>query len=327
MVRLYKIKMTAQNIKTEISEVLADMANFFKNGYIFVQENPNILFVCLILAIIPATFWLWIYYRKVTMDEGHRKLMVRTFLVGMLAVLPVFAFDYLMVRYFDFNLSYFIVEHKVGSAFHFVFLGFIVIGVIEEISKAFVVKEVDYNRREFNRIIDGIEFAAAAALGFAFAENVIYFASSFEMFYVDSTAFIQIVLVRSMASMLAHTLFSGIFGYYYGKAKFCGVPTPKHRKFVWHFHFHKAAIVRYNRLKHIMQGKNLHFHKDFRNKLREEELIAEGLLIAVVLHALYDFFLGIHMSYLIIPLLIIEYSIIAHEFHVHRNLVEYSYEC
>jgi RsiW-degrading membrane proteinase PrsW (M82 family) len=130
----------------------------------------------------------------------------------------------------------------------------------------------------------------------------------------------KVVVVRSLGSMFAHTIFAGIFGYYYGKAKFVGLPTPKDERQLFKVHFHRALRVRYHRYKQLLVGQNIHVHKNFRNKLHEDELIAEGLLIAASLHAIYDFLLAFEKGYWIIPLIFIEYSIIVHEMHIHRNV-------
>lgn len=300
--------------------MLSDFFHWLQELLAFIRLNPALLMILGVLALGPAIFWGWLYYRKIKMDNAHRRLMVRTFIIGTLSVLPVMGISYLMKRWFDFDLNFFIQKSTATRAFSFAIVGFMIIGVLEEYSKMLVVREVDYKQKAFNRIADGIEFGVAAALGFAFTENIVYFFQALDLFAINDISFISIVVVRSLGSMFAHTVFSGIFGYYYGKAKFVGLPTPKDERQMFKFHFHRALRVRYHRYKHLLMGHNIHGQKDFQGQLHEDELIAEGLLIAASLHAIYDLLLAYQKGHWIIPLVFLEYLIIVHEMHIHRNV-------
>lgn len=63
-------------------------------------------------------------------------------------------------------------------------------------------------RRELDGPLDGFIYAAVIGAGFAFTENVIYFASS------GSTGvdFVWLLVVRCILSPFAHALFTGVFG-------------------------------------------------------------------------------------------------------------------
>lgn len=63
---------------------------------------------------------------------------------------------------------------------------------------------------EFDEHSDGIVFAAAAALGFAFVENIFYFATSSPITW----------LTRSLMAVPAHVLFAVFWGEALGRAKF-----------------------------------------------------------------------------------------------------------
>lgn len=203
-----------------------------------------------------------------------------------------------------------------------VFIGISAMAFIEEYAKHWIVKEVDWNKKDFNRIIDGVEFSVAAALGFAFVENIVYFYLIKDAFPASNFPILALML-RATISTTAHVLFSGIFGYYYGKAKFVGHTRKMHDTHVrklHHFHIGKAIKVRWHRFTHFFQGKNVHQHMV--DVFHQDELIAEGLLIATVLHTLFNFTLTLGFGYLVVPLLALEYAMIAHEFHVDKNFVK-----
>lgn len=63
-------------------------------------------------------------------------------------------------------------------------------------------------RREFNGPLDGFIYGAVVGAGFAFTENIVYFASS------GSTGidFVWLLVVRCILSPFAHVLFTGMIG-------------------------------------------------------------------------------------------------------------------
>ncbi len=87
--------------------------------------------------------------------------------------------------------------------------------------KLWVVKTRVFKNKHFDEVMDGITYTIIASMGFATFENI---------FYVVGGGF-GIAIVRALISVPAHALFSGIMGYYIGKAKFA---TPgKSRNLIW----------------------------------------------------------------------------------------------
>lgn len=300
------------------TDLTGDFQTWSREIVQWMASNPSILLICLVLGAAPAAFWGWMWYRKIEMDDDHRRLMYRTFFLGMFAIFPVYIINYTTSQLLNFDLIDFIKTQSVAGSTILIFLGYVLIGVYEEYSKFFIVREVDYKQRAFNRIVDGIEFAIAAALGFAFMENMLYFISALREMPVSSKEFSSIIIFRSLGSMLAHTLFSGIFGYYYGQAKFVGIPVAEHGESLSVYNLYNGVRVRALRLKQLLKGEQ--FHRSLQLKLKEEELIAEGLFIAVMLHGIYNYLINIDQTIFIVPLIVMEYAIIVHELHVHRNL-------
>ena len=291
---------------------------------VWIGDNPRLFLLFFFLALIPAIFWLWLFVRKNHMDKMHKKYMIYTFIVGMLTVLPVFLIDSAATELFNINLNSSLFYNAVKTPWLGRLLYFIVVvGMMEEYSKHIAVKEVDYKKSFFNRITDGIEFSVAAALGFAFIENIIYFNQAWDLL-ATKQEFMGVVTVRSVGSMLAHALFSGIFGYYYGRAKFIDDTIRKDRSQHFHMHLFSGVKTRFYRIKHTLSGS--HIMIELGHTLRRDEIIGEGLLIAMLLHGFYNYFLDINHTYLIVPLIFGEFLFIWHELEVTENYAPHNLE-
>ncbi len=156
------------------------------------------------LALTPAAFWMWWYYRKDMYDKEPMRLVALVFVLAtplsVLCGLLEYSIDGGGEARFSTNFGLF-------SAILF-YIG--IVGVFEEIAKLFVVYTLAYRRAEFNEPMDGIVYSAAAALGFATLENIFYI--------IDEGPFI--ILLRGPLSTLGHILFSGLWGAALGLAKF-----------------------------------------------------------------------------------------------------------
>jgi RsiW-degrading membrane proteinase PrsW (M82 family) len=81
---------------------------------------------------------------------------------------------------------------------------------LEEFFKWFIIFAFIYRHVEFDDPYDGILYGAAASLGFATLENILYLLT----FGID-TAF-----MRALLPVSSHALFGVVMGYYFGKSKF-----------------------------------------------------------------------------------------------------------
>ena len=147
----------------------------------------------LLLAVAPGVFWLWFFWRKDTYEREPAGYLVKTFLLGIAAVLPVLPVEYL----FTVNL---------------VVLNMMVVGIIEETAKFMAVYLYMYRKKEFNEVMDGIIYSAAASLGFASLENLFYI-----IVYGPS-----VIVGRAVLSTLGHVLFASFWGYSLGMKKMTG---------------------------------------------------------------------------------------------------------
>lgn len=135
--------------------------------------------VALIAA--PALLWFWVFSRF----DGHpepRGLLLKIFAWGMLMLVPAALFE------------------RTLSAWPLATL--LLVGPIEELAK-FVAASSAARNREFDEPIDGLIYAAVAALGFATLENVLYVMNGG----------LGVLLLRGPVTTFSHVLFAIPWGY------------------------------------------------------------------------------------------------------------------
>ncbi len=152
------------------------------------------------IALAPGIFWVWFFYKKDKYEPEPKKIIIFTFLLGVLATIPAGLIN-----------SMFVPESLENAGLFLIFFAaFIVVGPVEEISKYLAIRVYALRSKEFNEPIDAMVYSITAALGFATFENFLYISQ-----YGPS-----LILMRAVTGCLGHAGFSGIFGYYLGKAKF-----------------------------------------------------------------------------------------------------------
>jgi RsiW-degrading membrane proteinase PrsW (M82 family) len=153
----------------------------------------NILIIVLV-AVAPCAFWLWMIYIWDKCRPKQRSWLIRTFFFGLGTAIPVAIIESLL---YPGSLSG---SLSLSTA---AYAAFVVAGITEESGKFLVVRLGVYRTPYFNEPEDGLLYSAAAALGFASMENVIYLLNFG----------LQVILARALFSNLAHVLFSSMWGY------------------------------------------------------------------------------------------------------------------
>ena len=161
------------------------------------------------LGIAPALFWLWYFYRKDKLEPEPKNLIIRAFLLGMLAVIPAAALELAINAFLPFLDTTDIFPLAIGM--------FLVVGPVEEIAKFLTVRTTIYRHPEFDEVMDGVVYAASTALGFAALENVVYIVTEFREEGLGGG--LRIAAVRAILSTPAHVAFSATWGYYLGLYK------------------------------------------------------------------------------------------------------------
>ncbi len=155
----------------------------------------------LALSLIPCVLWLLWFWFQDWYDREPLRTILWTFLLGAVATLPALVFNtagaLMLSGLFGSNLA---------SEWLILFL---VVGPVEEAVKLWAVMSYAYRRPEFDEPVDGVIYGAAAALGFAAAENVLYL-SRFGR---------EIFIVRGILSNPGHALFAAFWGLALSQAK------------------------------------------------------------------------------------------------------------
>ena len=151
--------------------------------------------VSTVLSLAFGFFWLWWYYRQDIFDKEPKRFVILIFVLSM----PLSVLSGLLEYTLDQGSNLY--SEKSGFLVAALFyLG--VVAVIEELAKFFVVFTVAYPNKAFNEPMDGIVYAAAAAVGFASFENVFYVLNKGPL----------VLLLRGPFSTLGHVLFSALWG-------------------------------------------------------------------------------------------------------------------
>lgn len=218
-------------------------------------------------SFIPSLFWLFCYYFYFPRLTTPKLFLGVLFFWGMVAagaallihqnilrLFPGFVYDT-----FQNYLSGFASTNFVEMLVLFLLMFFLV-APIEELLKFFVIDTAIRIKPSFlDQIIDGIKFGVVVGLGFAAIENLVYFYRP--LLSGDSTFFLKLFLTRFLISTLAHSLYTGIMGYYIGLSRL--------------YRLHSGHFIR------------------------------KGLIIAIAMHGVFNFFLLINLGFFSIGVLVV----------------------
>ena len=150
-----------------------------------------------ILAIAPGIFWLWFFIRGRSYRPNPRRLLAFAFFLGMLFVPPAAVLEFVLLGDVDLDRL-----GEMGLASVAAMMLFVV-GPVEEASKFLAVRLGPYRSLYFDEPSDGLEYAAAASLGFASLENLVYILSFGP----------AVMIVRAPISTLGHVIWGSFWGY------------------------------------------------------------------------------------------------------------------
>ncbi|MBD3330152.1 PrsW family intramembrane metalloprotease [Candidatus Peregrinibacteria bacterium] len=267
------------------------------------------IFGSILLAFVPVVIWGTIFYRK---NPRDKKLIALTFIVGALAVFPILLYK-ISWQFLPWLNAFRVADIYKDDIIGFtnlivlplsVVITFMIVGLIEEIMKLLSVKIIDDD--EILSVDDAIEFFIVAALGFSFTENILYF---YNIWLAEGPYNLLLpFLFRSAFSTFAHLLFSGILGYYYGVA-----------------HFARPILQR--ELREKRKHWTVLLHKLFnlrKEKLFHQEKLLEGLIISIGLHAIFNIFLEMNLSFMMGPFLMGGYLALNYLFAMKENHKNYA---
>ena len=153
----------------------------------------------LALALAPSLLLLWWAYRRDSIKKESIRLLLLTFSLGLLAVIPALVLGILVDAFRDFFHGY----------ARIVYQAFIVAALVEEGVKFVLLEGLVRRQSQFDEVTDGLVYGMAASLGFAFLENVLY---------VGGPS--QVLLLRAVTAVPLHAGCGALIGYYVGRAAF-----------------------------------------------------------------------------------------------------------
>jgi len=163
------------------------------------------LLIGLFLAIVPAAIWLVAFYRLDHLEPEPKHYVLGVFVLG--GILAA-AIGQPLIREL-FQVQNWIYDSTVAGILGSIFI----VGFIEEFLKYAGIRYTVYHSPEFDERVDGIIYGAAIGLGYATVLNITYI---LDHNGVDlGVGAIQVAVVA-----LAHASFSGVIGYFLGRAKF-----------------------------------------------------------------------------------------------------------
>lgn len=170
----------------------------------FVMPMLPLLAVYILAAVLPAALLLRYIYRQDTVEKEPPGLLVTLLFLGVAAALASGILERLARTVLNMLVD-------PGSPAYTVLLAFLVVALVEEGSKFYLLKERTWNHPAFNYRFDGIVYAVFVSLGFAAFENIQYV-----LHYGLSVA-----LPRALLAVPGHMSFAVYMGVFYGRAKLC----------------------------------------------------------------------------------------------------------
>ena len=176
------------------------------DGALQPQFTPTTLVLTgVFLALVPAAIWLTFFYLQDRAEPEPKSFIMGVFALGALlaGAIGVPVIENL------FRTSHWIYTDTLTK----IVGGILVVGFTQEFLKYAAVRYSIYNSSEFDEPTDGVIYATAAGLGYATVLNIQFVVSNGG---VDLGAGI----LRMAVVALGQAAFSGITGYFLGRAKF-----------------------------------------------------------------------------------------------------------
>jgi RsiW-degrading membrane proteinase PrsW (M82 family) len=153
------------------------------------------------------------------------------------------------------------------------------LAIIEEYVKHLTVRFID--DKKIKDVDDAITLSIVVGLAFAFIETILY---------AITIGDIAILLPRALLTMSIHVIASGIFGYYYGLARFASPIMKAERK-------EKKYQIKFKWLHTALRMK--------KSEVYEEEKTAQGLVMATLFHTIANVLFELNYAFVTVPLIVL----------------------
>ena len=168
----------------------------------FITPMLSILAVYILAAVLPAIILLRYIYKHDTVEKEPPGLLLTLLFMGVLAALCATVLEAIFQTVLGLLVD-------PGSPVYTILLAFLVVAVVEEGTKFWLLKRRTWYHPAFNYRFDGIVYAVFVSLGFAAYENITYV-----LRYGLSVA-----LPRALLAVPGHAAFAVVMGAFYGRAK------------------------------------------------------------------------------------------------------------
>ena len=168
----------------------------------FITPMLSILAVYILAAVLPAIILLRYIYKHDTVEKEPPGLLLTLLFMGVLAALCATVLEAIFQTVLDLLVD-------PGSPVYTILLAFLVVAVVEEGTKFWLLKRRTWYHPAFNYRFDGIVYAVFVSLGFAAYENITYV-----LRYGLSVA-----LPRALLAVPGHAAFAVVMGAFYGRAR------------------------------------------------------------------------------------------------------------
>lgn len=165
----------------------------------------TLLLTGVFLALVPAFIWLIFFYLQDSAEPEPKGFVIGVFVLGGLlaAAIGIPVVENL------FRVSHWIYTNTLAT----ILGGILVVGFTQEFLKYAAVRYSIYHSDEYDEPTDGVIYATAAGLGYATVLNINFVLS-------NGGVDLGVGIIRMAVVALAHAAFSGITGYFLGRAKF-----------------------------------------------------------------------------------------------------------
>lgn len=185
---------------------------------IILPFGASIAIVAFLLSLLPAGFFLWIWYLRNKDRSLPAGTIAQAFILGMIIVWPAFLLEQkahelwkivspATERYYGGNVLPIIhVQDLLLPAL----ATFFIVALIEEGLRYASMRYWIRRSKKIDQVFDGLLIGVAVGLGFATLENTLYFMSLLGGQQFDTLVFV--FFLRFIISTLAHISFAGIMG-------------------------------------------------------------------------------------------------------------------
>jgi len=164
--------------------------------------------VLLLAAFIPSIIYLvWIRNTERYSREPYGRLLRVFFYGAVISILIAIVAELIATGLFNANIERFYQIFGQNPNLSTLVLAIVFAPLIEELTKSIGVFRV---RRAMSDIEDGLIYGAAAGLGFAATENLLYEGAA--LFTGGTSVFVQTAVIRSISSALLHASASAVVG-------------------------------------------------------------------------------------------------------------------